>query len=155
MSTKKDGLTIGSFLLRKSDKVGARIVEHGGGSHDWFDIEMENSRIVTISASGIRSKYIVLSPSQNRIAYRTAERDGFTRGMVAGVISAFPLSAHSLMNEGAPFRDDGERENFGLYRLGVGGPGRAKCSCGVLSEPLTTSVARRTWHRAHKLESAS
>lgn len=33
-------------------------------------------------------------------------------------------------------------------------PGRALCSCGVLSEPLPDTAARRAWHLQHSLDEA-
>lgn len=56
--------------------------------------------------------------------------------------------AHTLWNEGAPFSADRRRLNPG----GVGGEGRAVCSCGELSPVLPSSVQRRAWHRRHKDE---
>lgn len=55
------------------------------------------------------------------------------------------LAGHGLLNEGAPFDDAGDR-----VHVSTSGPGRAKCSCGELSDPLPSGGARRRWHAAHK-----
>lgn len=56
---------------------------------------------------------------------------------------------HALKFEGAPFDDQGNRIVLGRW-AGVGGVGRAKCSCGEYSQDLSSSLERRAWHRRHK-----
>lgn len=56
------------------------------------------------------------------------------------------VAGHSLLAEGAAFDDDGERISWNT----TGGEGRAKCSCGALSEPLVSGIKRRDWHNEHK-----
>lgn len=63
--------------------------------------------------------------------------------------SANKVPGHSLFNEGAAFSVNGERIYGGGYR---GGFGRAKCSCGALSDATHSSKERQAWHRAHKNE---
>lgn len=61
------------------------------------------------------------------------------------------LAGHTLAAEGAPHRlTPGRRVVRDMYRLGVGGTGRALCSCGVYSGVLTSAALRRAWHRDHK-----
>lgn len=62
------------------------------------------------------------------------------------------MSGHALMNEGAAFDDAGNRKDFGRFVLNTSGEGRAKCSCGELSEVFLTASARKLWHRDHKAE---
>lgn len=119
-------LALGTTLRRIKDGALYTVAEHEGGVQDWYRlVPVGAGRTVSVSRSGIDSKYETVSTT--------------TR-----------VSGHALMNEGAAFRDEGERENFGRYVLGTGGAGRAKCSCGELSDPLPTSTARRAWHREHK-----
>jgi hypothetical protein len=60
---------------------------------------------------------------------------------------------HTLRFEGAPHDDKGFRITIGRFPYGVGGEGRAKCSCGALSEVLPSANRRRSWHRSvHKAE---
>lgn len=59
------------------------------------------------------------------------------------------VPGHGLRSEGAPHDDQGAPILLGIY-LHRGGEGRAKCSCGVLSEPLPSSYARKRWHWSHK-----
>lgn len=61
-----------------------------------------------------------------------------------------PLSGHGLIREGAPFRDDGSMMIARSH--GTGGTGRGMCSCGALSEVLTSGNQRKAWHRKHKDE---
>lgn len=61
-----------------------------------------------------------------------------------------PAVRHTLVAEGAPHNDFGVRIHKGYGYPGVGGPGRAKCSCGQLSEVLPSAYQRKAWHRAHK-----
>lgn len=35
-------------------------------------------------------------------------------------------------------------------RIGTGGPGHARCSCGAVSPHLDSGTKRKAWHRAHK-----
>lgn len=60
------------------------------------------------------------------------------------------VPGHTLRYEGAPFGDDGLVITHGRAVLGIGGTGRAKCSCGEFSEVLLSSTRRRKWHREHK-----
>lgn len=53
---------------------------------------------------------------------------------------------HELMGEGAPY-DGVTRLNNG----GIGGYGRARCTCGLLSGPMLTAGDRKAWHRVHKI----
>lgn len=56
------------------------------------------------------------------------------------------IPGHGLLGEGAAFDDNGQR-----LHAHTGNRGRAKCSCGALSEPLPSGYARRIWHRdVHK-----
>jgi hypothetical protein len=60
--------------------------------------------------------------------------------MTANVV----VPGHGLAFEGAPFDHEGNR--ISIRR----GSGRGKCSCGLLSENLTSANARKAWHRQHK-----
>ena len=62
------------------------------------------------------------------------------------------VKGHWLMNEGAPHDDDGVRMKATLGRWSTSGEGRAKCSCGELSEVLPSGSRRQQWHREHKAE---
>lgn len=66
-------------------------------------------------------------------------------------MSAKPLlvPGHTLAYEGAAHDEKGQVESRRGYVF-RGGPGRAKCSCGELSEVLTSCAKRRQWHRDHK-----
>lgn len=59
------------------------------------------------------------------------------------------LPGHSLLWKGGPHHGDGGRIVYGYYG-GVGGTGRAKCSCGAMSPVLASAYKRRAWHREHK-----
>lgn len=59
---------------------------------------------------------------------------------------------HTLRDEGAPHDEKGDRVKIGRAPYGVGGEGRAKCSCGWLSEVLTSSRQRRGAHATHRAE---
>lgn len=62
-----------------------------------------------------------------------------------------PVERHTLAFEGAPHDDEGNRIVRGIDRyVGVGGEGRAKCSCGQLSSVLPSAYKRKQWHREHK-----
>lgn len=56
------------------------------------------------------------------------------------------LAGHALAFEGAPHDDQGHRIGWS----GVAGFGRAKCSCGELSEEFPSGARRRLWHIDHK-----
>lgn len=56
------------------------------------------------------------------------------------------LSGHTLAFEGAPHDDQGKRIGW----MGVAGYGRAKCSCGEMSEEFPSGARRRLWHKDHK-----
>lgn len=56
------------------------------------------------------------------------------------------LAGHTLAFEGAPHDEQGRR----LGWSGVAGYGRARCSCGELSEELPSGALRRAWHVDHK-----
>lgn len=58
------------------------------------------------------------------------------------------VPGHTLAFEGAPHTDEGHRDG----RWGAAGSGRAKCSCGDLSDVLSTTRARKQWHRDHKTD---
>lgn len=60
------------------------------------------------------------------------------------------LSGHELLSEGAPY--DGKKRRISSYYGGVSGEGRALCSCGALSDFLSSANKRKAWHRAHKEE---
>lgn len=60
------------------------------------------------------------------------------------------VEGHHLVAAGAPFTAAGTRTSRPGYWTGVGGPGRAKCSCGLLSDVLDGPAQRRQWHRDHK-----
>lgn len=55
------------------------------------------------------------------------------------------VPGHTLAFEGAAHDDHGVR----LHHH-TGNPGRAKCSCGELSDELPSGTARKAWHRRHK-----
>jgi hypothetical protein len=55
------------------------------------------------------------------------------------------LAGHTLDSEGAAF--DGRGRRVRDSRLGYG-----VCSCGDMSELLTSNNARKRWHRDHKAE---
>jgi hypothetical protein len=62
---------------------------------------------------------------------------------------ALIVEGHTLIAEGAPHDDDGEYiRGYGMIR--TSGPGRAKCSCGELSDVLPSVGPRRKWHVEHK-----
>lgn len=56
------------------------------------------------------------------------------------------VRGHGLVREGFPHDDRG----VPLYQVSSAGPGRAKCSCGEMSEELPSGNQRRKWHREHK-----
>lgn len=62
-----------------------------------------------------------------------------------GVYRAAVMRGHTLVAAGAAFDPYGARVNDGM-----GGVGRARCSCGGFSPPLPNRAERRAWHRAHK-----
>lgn len=62
---------------------------------------------------------------------------------------ALLVPGHTLMWEGAAHDDNGIVMST-IYGVSRGGSGRAKCSCGELSEPFRSSTQRRQWHRDHK-----
>jgi hypothetical protein len=62
---------------------------------------------------------------------------------------ATAVERHTLKYEGAPFDDAGNRIVLGRWAR-VGGVGRAKCSCGELSQDFSSSTLRKAWHRRHK-----
>lgn len=60
------------------------------------------------------------------------------------------VPGHTLVGRAAPHRSDGKpvaSATWGLSR----GAGRAKCSCGALSEPLRLRDERVAWHREHRI----
>lgn len=65
---------------------------------------------------------------------------------------ALLVSGHTLRSEGAPFDENGNHIYPNGPRGGVSGTGRAKCSCGEVSEPLPSAYKRKAWHRGHKVE---
>ncbi len=73
-------------------------------------------------------------------------------GDVVTMADQMRVPGHTLQFEGAPHDDTGERRSGILYAA-TKGPGRAKCSCGQMSEWLPTTAARRRWHRdTHKAD---
>jgi len=58
------------------------------------------------------------------------------------------VRGHGLLFEGDAFTRDGASYSW----LNRSGAGHGKCSCGALSEELTSRAARQRWHRDHKLE---
>lgn len=60
------------------------------------------------------------------------------------------VQGHTLVWEGAPHDADGRRIRRGNWGDGKSGTGRAKCSCGALSDELPSKGARQRWHREHK-----
>lgn len=58
------------------------------------------------------------------------------------------VTGHALVSEGAPHDINGCR----LGWQGTFGRGRAKCSCGALSDVLPSGYQRKRWHREHKAE---
>ena len=55
------------------------------------------------------------------------------------------IPGHGLAGEGAAHDDQGRRINGH-----TGGTGRAKCSCGEMSDVLPSGYKRKAWHREHK-----
>jgi len=60
-----------------------------------------------------------------------------------------PIRGHAIADGGAPHDDNGNRVSPNSWG-GVGGSGRARCECGVLSDVLPSAARRRAWHRDHK-----
>ena len=59
------------------------------------------------------------------------------------------LKGHALRDEGQPaYLSDGTFDLNWRYRRTR--EGRAKCSCGALSEMGVTQAEAKRWHRAHK-----
>lgn len=56
------------------------------------------------------------------------------------------MIGHGLVGEGAAHNDDGTRRKWNT----TGGPGRAMCACGWLSEPAESGAERKRLHRSHK-----
>lgn len=70
--------------------------------------------------------------------------------MVGVVTKPLLVPGHTLAYEGAAHDENGQVESRGGYVF-RGGSGRAKCSCGELSPPMTSAAQRRQWHReVHK-----
>lgn len=63
------------------------------------------------------------------------------------------VAGHTLAFEGAPHHESGARF-YGPFE-GVSGEGRAKCSCGELSDVLSSGAKRKAWHREHKAMKAA
>lgn len=61
-------------------------------------------------------------------------------------------TGHALAYEGAPHDEQGQRIVTYTRHPGVGGPGRAKCACGELSDVLVSAYQRKAWYREHKAE---
>lgn len=59
-------------------------------------------------------------------------------------------ATHNLKNNGAPYTDAATLVN--QDPKATAGEGRALCTCGQLSDVLSSGRARREWHKAHKLE---
>lgn len=63
------------------------------------------------------------------------------------------VKGHTLEGEGAAFKStDGNQTVRSVRAGGSGGTGFGLCSCGARSDVLRSSVLRRAWHRAHKIE---
>ena len=63
------------------------------------------------------------------------------------------VTGHGLAHEGAPHDDNGNRIGTrSPWGIGTGGPGRARCACGALSDVLPSAPQRKAWHRHHKTE---
>lgn len=62
------------------------------------------------------------------------------------------VAGHTLRYEGAPHAVN---EQGQIVRPGPGRYGRGLCSCGRLSDLLTSSAARKRWHAEHKAAIAS
>lgn len=60
------------------------------------------------------------------------------------------VPGHTLAHEGAAHDENGEVLVGHTGYVFRGGSGRAKCSCGELSPPMTSTAQRRGWHRGHK-----
>lgn len=61
------------------------------------------------------------------------------------------VPGHSLVAEGAPFKMDPRGEPVRIKWNSTAGPGRALCSCALISPELSTAAARKRWHETHKL----
>lgn len=60
------------------------------------------------------------------------------------------VTGHGLLNEGAPHDENGNRIWSHGFIGGTSGQGRAKCSCGEMSDVLPSGQKRKAWHREHK-----
>lgn len=62
------------------------------------------------------------------------------------------VKGHGLVQEGKALRKDGCKTCDYWYRarLGVGGEGHGKCSCGAVSDHLLSGADRKAWHKDHK-----
>lgn len=60
------------------------------------------------------------------------------------------VSGHTLLSEGEPYDADGHA--ISRWDTEARQTGRAKCSCGELSDPIATKAGRKRWHRDHKDE---
>jgi hypothetical protein len=59
------------------------------------------------------------------------------------------VPGHELRHDGAPHDDDGHVIPPGTR---TGGLGRARCTCGALSQVTVSATRRRQWHREHKAQ---
>lgn len=59
------------------------------------------------------------------------------------------VPGHTLRLEGAPHDETGRRISCGWHG-GVSGEGRALCSCGEMSDVLSSATRRQLWHKDHK-----
>lgn len=57
------------------------------------------------------------------------------------------VRGHGLQSEGAAHDSIGRRLR---NSSGASGDGRAKCSCGVLSDVVPSGNQRKIWHKQHK-----
>ena len=69
-------------------------------------------------------------------------------------LAAVRVPGHTLRSEGKPYKvlvvtEAGTQVSQRVYDSKTG---RALCSCGALSDLLTTDGQRKRWHRAHKTE---
>lgn len=61
------------------------------------------------------------------------------------------IPGHGLAREGYPHDESGNVLSNDLGKVRTSGFGQAKCSCGELSPRLSSTVARKEWHRdVHK-----
>jgi len=57
---------------------------------------------------------------------------------------------HSLVSEGYPFDENSNPISHPIGVRATTGVGRGLCNCGMLSDVLSSTAARKRWHREHK-----